>query len=419
MKTQPANRWVILAASCFVTLCIGSLYAWSAFSGPMAEWLAECMGAPVDSLAMVFTVANAVGPVTMIAGGAVNDRLGPKKVLLLGGLLFGGGMIGSGFVRNVWTLIVSYGLGVGLGVGLIYGVTVSNTVKFFPDKAGLAGGVITACYGASSMIVPPAAAALTRSYGVNAAFWIIGAVMSAILCASALVICPCPAEFSAARPEEARNGGKDRELRWNEMLREPEFYLMLLALTCGAFAGMMVISQASQLAQELMGLGVTGSALMVSAVALFNALGRLASGALSDRLGATGTLRLTLLLSCGANLLLFLSGGKSLWLTGASLGVVGFSFGSIMGVYPGFTAARFGRSGNSVNYGIMFIGFALAGLLGPMLMNRIRAGMGRCQPAFLAAAVLAAGGETLILVLHSRLHRERQCAVPLAEDRSN
>lgn len=419
MRTQPVNRWVILAASCFVTLCIGSLYAWSAFSGPMAERLTECMGVPVDSLAIVFTVANAVGPVTMIAGGAVNDRLGPQKVLLLGGLLFGGGMIGSGFARSVWALTVSYGLGVGFGVGLIYGVTVSNTVKFFPDKAGLAGGMITACYGASSMIVPPAAAALTRSYGVNAAFWIIGAVMSVILCTSALVIRPCPAELSAVRPGEARNKGESRELRWNEMLWEPDFYLMLLSLTCGAFAGMMVISQASQLAQELLGLDVIGSALMVSAVALFNALGRLASGVLSDRLGATGTLRFTLLLSCGANFLLFLSGGKSLCLTGASLGAVGFSFGSIMGVYPGFTAARFGRSGNSVNYGIMFIGFALAGLLGPMLMNRIRVGAGRCQPAFLAAAVLAAVGEALILTLHGRLRRERRRAVPLAGESSN
>ena len=66
------NRWLILTASCFVTLCIGALYAWSAFSAPMAEYLEECTGKEIQSLAIVFTVANSVGPVTMISGGYVN-----------------------------------------------------------------------------------------------------------------------------------------------------------------------------------------------------------------------------------------------------------------------------------------------------------------------------------------------------------
>lgn len=76
--------------------------------------------------------------------------------------------------------------------------------------------------------------------------------------------------------------------------------------------------------------------------------------------------------------------------------IIGFCFGSIMGIYPGFTARQFGRKNNSVNYGIMFIGFALAGLLGPMLMNKVVSVTGRYQPAFIACAVLALVGEVLI-----------------------
>ena len=393
------KRWLILIASCFVTLCIGSLYAWSAFASPMGAYLTECAGHEIASLAIVFTIANAVGPITMISGGFINDKLGPKGILLVGGLLFGAGMICSGFARSVGMLIVTYGLGVGLGVGMIYGVTVSNTVKFFPDKGGFAGGMITACYGASSIIIPPIANALAETYHVTTAFKAIGIVMMVIICASAFVIKPCPADFQPAGVAKKAAAAQGREYTAREMLQQSDCYFMLLTLTCGAFAGMMVISQASQIAQKMMGMTQAAAAVVVSVIALFNALGRLASGSLSDKIGATGTLRITFAASLIASVVLFFCREGSAVLFYICLAVIGFCFGSIMGIYPGFTAQRFGRKNNSVNYGIMFIGFALAGILGPMVMNAIFGATGRYQPAFLASAALAVVGEILIIVL--------------------
>ena len=115
-------RWIVLVASCLVNLCIGSLYAWSVFASPMTAHLNAVNGFDVGSLAVVFSVANAVGPVTMISGGVVNDRLGPRWVILAGGVLFGAGMIGAGFSSSVGMLVVTYGLGCGLGMGLVYGI---------------------------------------------------------------------------------------------------------------------------------------------------------------------------------------------------------------------------------------------------------------------------------------------------------
>ena len=258
------KRWLILVASCFVTLCIGSLYAWSAFASPMGAYLTECAGHEIASLAIVFTIANAVGPITMISGGFINDKLGPKGILLVGGLLFGAGMICSGFAKSVGMLIATYGLGVGLGVGMIYGVTVSNTVKFFPDKGGFAGGMITACYGASSIIIPPIANALAETYHVTTAFKAIGVVMMVIICASAFVIKPCPADFQVAGVAKKAAAAQGREHTAREMLKQSDCYLMLLTLTCGAFAGMMVISQASQIAQKMMGFTPAAAAAVVS-----------------------------------------------------------------------------------------------------------------------------------------------------------
>ena len=387
------NRTAVLIASCFVVLCVGSLYAWSVFAGPMAEYLSALTGKEIASLAIVFTVANAVGPITMISGGAVNDRLGPRTVLFVGALLFGFGMIGSGFAKSVAALIVCYGLGCGLGNGMIYGTVVSNAVKFFPDKSGFVGGLTTACYGGSSILIPPVANALMQRMPVTSAFKVLGAVMLVILCASAFVIQKAP-----DTPPQT-GAAMQKDYTWREMIREKRFVLMLLTLCCGAFAGMMFISQAAVIAKNMMGFSAAAAAAVVSLLALFNTLGRLAAGTLSDRFGAVGTMRVTFAASALAGLLLFLSREGSLVLFYVGLALTGFSFGSIMGIYPGFTATQFGRKNNSVNYGIMFIGFALAGLFGPSLMNLVHGATGRYQPAFLISALLAVLGEGLLLLM--------------------
>ena len=393
------KRWLILIASCFVTLCVGSLYAWSVFASPMAAHLSELTGKEIASLAIVFTVANAVGPITMITGGSFNDRIGPKWVLVVAGLLFGAGMFFSGFATSVPMLIVTYGLGVGLGCGMAYGTIVSNAVKFFPDKSGFAGGITTACYGGSSILVPIIANAMLEKMDVTTAFKILGAVMGAIVVVSAFVIEAAPADFTAGVAKKAAGNAPGKDMDWHAMLATKEFYLMLLTLTCGAFSGMMIISQASPVAQQMMGFTQARAAFIVSLLAAFNMAGRLASGMLSDKLGALGTMRLTFGISVIAGVLLFFckEGTDALFYIGLSL--AGFGFGSVMGIYPGFTAKTFGRKYNSVNYGIMFIGFALAGILGPMIMNAIKNSTEKFQPAFLVAAALAVAGEVLIAAL--------------------
>lgn len=395
------KRWLILIASCFVTLCVGSLYAWSVFASPMAAYLTELTGNEISSLAIVFTVANLVGPVTMISGGFINDRIGPKWVLVAAGLLFGAGMIGSGFATSLPMLLVTYGLGVGLGCGMAYGTIVSNAVKFFPDKSGFAGGITTACYGGSSIIIPIIANAMLSTMHVTQAFKILGGIMMVIIIGSAFVIEAAPADFMAGSRQGAA-AGAERDRNWREMLRDRRFLPMLMTLTCGAFAGMMIISQASPIAQQMMGFTPSSAAFTVSLLALFNMLGRLASGTLSDRLGAIGTMRLTFAISILAGVLLFFCREGSAALFYIGLALAGFGFGSIMGIYPGFTAKTFGRKYNSVNYGIMFIGFALAGLLGPMIMNFLHSATGRYQGAFLVAAALSLLGEVLIALLAKR-----------------
>lgn len=392
------KRWLILAASCFINLCIGSLYAWSVFAAPMAAYLSELNHIEMTAadLAIVFTVANSVGPITMISGGKINELLGTRMVILIGGILFGGGMLLSGFASSTPMLIIGYGLLTGLGMGAAYGCTISNTVKFFPDKKGLIGGIATASYGLSSVLIPPIANALIDTAGVANAFKMIGIAFIILICVCSLVIEKCPDGFvpDGWKPSFSTAGTAPITVdkNWKQMLSSPIFYVMILMMTCGAFSGMMCISQTSNIAQSMIGLPAATAAVMVSMLALFNAAGRVGAGYISDRIGRVNTLRIALVLSLIGLGLLYVSGIGQNVMFGIGIALIGISFGSFMGVYPGFTIEQFGPKNNGVNYGIMFIGFAAAGCFGPMVMGKILGATGSYQPAFVVAACLSCIG---------------------------
>lgn len=405
------KRWIILIASCFINLCIGSIYAWSVFAAPMAEYLSSISGLTLTpgSLAIAFTITNSVGPITMITGGRINDKFGPKKVIFVGGLLFGGGMILSGFAQSVGFLVLTYGIITGLGTGMVYGCTISNSVKFFPDKRGLVGGITTAAYGLSSVIIPPIANALITKTGVTAAFKIIGIGFLIIVCVASFFIDKCPAGFvpegwtpSTANVSTTNKNDKD----WKGMLTSPIFYVMIILLMCGAFYGLMCTSQASPVAQKMIGMSAAAATTVVSILALFNTAGRIVAGYISDKIGRINTLAAAFVLSIVGLAFLYVSGEGDVVTFYIGISIIGLCFGSLMGVFPGFTADQFGTKNNSVNYGIMFIGFAVAGYFGPTIMNNVYNADGSYQRAFIIAGALGIAG--LIMSFVYRIVKKKE-----------
>ncbi len=394
------KRWRILTAACLINLCLGSIYAWSVFASSMAEYFSGTLNLDITAgdLAIVYTIANAVGPITMILGGWFNDRLGPKKVIALGGAMFGAGMILSGFANSVAFLIVSYGLVAGLGLSMAYGSTISTSVKYFPDKRGLIGGITTAVYGLSAVIIPPIVTVIVNRADATIAFRVIGAVFLVIILACTMFMEQCPDGYvpNGFTPPPRRAGTGDMD--WKQMMKTPIFYIMLLLLTSGAFSGMMVISQASTVAQNMIGMTAMAASAAVSVLALFNALGRICAGYISDKIGRINTLMLACIISVAGMMCLYMSKPSSTVMFYLGISIVGICFGAFMGVYPGFTADQFGAKNNSVNYGIMFIGFALAGYFGPQIMRNVYSSTGAYQNAFLIACGLSVAGIILTVL---------------------
>lgn len=402
------QRWRLLAVSCLINLFAGSIYAWSVFGSALAARLTDLTGAAVTGadLALAFGIANGLGPVPMIFGGAVNDRFGPRFVIMAGGLLMGLGLFLTGSVETPAGVVLSYGLFFGLGLGLVYGCTINNTMKFFPDRRGLVGGLTTAAYGISSVLVPPVASLLIAKTGVSSALQIFGVLFGVVIVTGGLLSMRCPPGFVPdgwTPPAGRAAGGVERN--WRAMLASSEFPPMIVLLMCGAIAAMMVIAHVFTIARDQMAWSAAEASAAVSIIALANTFGRIFAGSLSDRLGRLPALSLGLFLSLTGLAALASAGPEAGALFYAGLVAVGLSFGSFMGVFPGYTAEVFGSRHNSVNFGIMFAGFSAAGIAGPLLMGSLRAAGFDYPVCYLAGGLISAAGFLSILRLRSLRRR--------------
>ena len=256
-------------------------------------------------------------------------------------------------------LIVFYSLVAGLGMGMVYGCSVSSAIKLFPDKRGLAGGMTTASYGISSVLVSQVARWLIESTDIGTTMKVLGIAFFVIICVSGLIFAWCFNKsgdiITQKSPVQAATGKN-----WKEMMKTGYFWVMIVMLMAGAFSGLMITSQASPMSQNIFAITPAFAATIVSILAVFNTAGRLLSGVVSDKIGIINTLRVTFVLFIVSQILLFLSVNAGIGLFIAGICGVGLCFGAIMGVYPSFTARQFGAAHNSVNYGIMFSGFSIS-----------------------------------------------------------
>lgn len=412
------KRWIVLIAGCIINLCIGSLYAWSVFATPLAEHLNSLHGAALytaGGLAIVFTLCNSYAPIPMLINGVLIKKIGIRKVIFASGILFGLGMIICSFATSLVLLIIGYSLFVGLGVGLSYGCLINNAVKFFPDKRGLIGGISTATFGLSSAIVPFIANALIVRFNVMSCFRILGIAGLIIILGCGLLIVECPDDFvpdtmrgaAEAAAEQTSVTEKKREKEWKDLPKDPVFWIMTLLFFSGCFFGMMVISQASPIAQNMAGMTATAASAVVSVLAVFNVASRFICGTISDKIGRINTLTITLFIALGGLAVLLLMGGTAFGVY-AGISMLGFAYGSFLAIFPGFTVDQFGAKDNSIKYGLIYFGLAAGGFFGPIAMSRIYAASGSYRMAFIVAIGVVIFGLLMTVVFRIVTRRQKE-----------
>lgn len=385
------SRWRILFASTIINICVGAIYAFSIFALP----LSELFEASMSQIMMAFTINAAISPIPMILGGKLVDKGGARTAIFTGGAMFGLGFILSGLASAPWMLYITYGIIAGLGQGVVYSATIGNSVKLFPDKRGLASGIVTAGYGGGTIVIAPLANALISNSGVQSAMMILGVGFLVIILGAGLLVKACPVGFAPqgwTPPTADKKGGAN--IPWHQMIKTPLFYVIACLFLIGALSGMMVTSNASVIGQKMFGLSAATAALFVSLYSLSNCLGRVFWGAISDRVGRLKCLMFIYLVIAAMMLTIAVStsvGGFAVAIVG-----IGLCFGGTMGIFPSIVGEKFGMKYYGVNYGVTFIGYSGAAFFGPRIANSVAAANnGQYTKAFYIALVIALIGFAL------------------------
>lgn len=391
------NRWIVLITSFIINLCLGSAYAWSVFQKP----LIAKFGWSTGQVSIAFTLSLILLPLSMIGAGKIQDVKGPKIVTLVGGLIFSIGIFLTGFVNSLPMLYLTYGILGGCGIGTAYACTVANTVKWFPDKRGLAGGLTAGGFGFGAVVFAPVAVSLIIKYDVMATFKIFGIVylISITLCSLFL-----KAPEKNWKPVGWESSAKDVSVKSDidmnaeEMMKTSTFYILWVMYAIGCVSGLMIIGHASPIGQEKIGLTPHVAAVAVSFIGLANTFGRIFWGSISDKIGRYNTLVLMFATSGGMLILLNFSTNFGMFVI-AICGVA-LSFGGFLGIFPSITADNFGSKNLGINYGIMLTAFGLAAFIGPRIaVVAKQTSGGEYGKAFIIASVLNIIGVLFVILV--------------------
>lgn len=389
MQKFEKRRWLCLIASLIICVCVGFGYAWSVLQAPIItthSW-------PDGQVSLAYTITVVCSTMTPMLFAPLIRKLGTRRCIALGALLFGGGLILSGSMTAVWQLYLFYGMFSGMGCGFIYPSLMAYAVRLFPDRSGLASGLGTAAYGSGAIFWAPTAVALTGSLSLNAAFRILGGVFLAVILLGSLLLQEPPEDFTRRFAPASAQGpsGSSSDLNRSRMIRTPAFYLMVMVFTCALVAGTIVISQASPILQQTLNYTAAQAAVFVSVFSACNMAGRFLWGGLSDKLGIRTIMALVFLL-CILSMVVLAFAGQPVPVL-CAMGLAASCYGGFASVLTPLTARMFGSRYLTENYGVMYVVFGIASLIGPGLAVTFKsAAGGSYSGAFLTAAALAAVG---------------------------
>jgi OFA family oxalate/formate antiporter-like MFS transporter len=392
MATEPtrrvANRWTIAAAAVVMQICLGAAYGWSVFVRP----LVGATGWSLTEVSLAFTLAILFLGVGTIIGGVWQDRVGPRPVAMTAGVLYGAGYLLAGLAaqaHSLYGLYLSYGVLAGIGMGMGYITPVATLVKWFPDRRGLMTGVAVAGYGAGALVMSPFAAREIQRVGIPATFWTLGVIYLILVIASGWFYCNPPEGWRPAGWEprtSVQRAATTTDFTVREAMRTWQFWLLWLMLFLNVSAGIMIISQASPMAQEIVGMSAVSAAGMVGLISIFNGAGRVFWAWISDMIGRA---RVYFLLYAIQTVIFFaLPHIHDVTMFSLAFAVIGLCYGGGFGTMPSFTADFFGAKYMGGIYGWILLAWGAGAIPSPLLIARVRETTGTYEPAIRTIAVV-------------------------------
>ena len=352
-----ARRWSAMVGALLICLCAGFGYAWSVIQTPIAQlhgWLSA-------QVSMTYPITVACSTMSPLLFGSLVRKLGTRRCMIFGSLLFGSGLILCSYMTAVWQLYLCYGVMTGLGVGFIYPTLMSYVVQLFPERPGMASGLGTAFYGSGAILWAPAMVSMIHSRTLSGAFRLMGALFLAVILLCSLFI----RKLSAAGKKRRRTGRRPCGFRAGSVPEADGSHAELLLHGGGVylcFGGRYHGDQSGvPILQDMLGSTAAQAAVFVSAFSACNTCGRFVWGGLSDKLGLKLVMKVEFLLCILS--MAALAFGHSRLIILVSMGVAASCYGGFAAILTPMTAWVFGPKYIGENYGVMYVVFGLASLI--------------------------------------------------------
>ncbi|MDO5967442.1 L-lactate MFS transporter [Lacticaseibacillus paracasei] len=360
------RRYLVAIGGILLHLMIGSVYAWSVFTGPIAKQT----GWALSSVTVAFSIAIFFLGMSAAFMGRLVERFGPRLTGTVAALLYGSGILLTGLavqLESLPLLYIGYGVVGGLGLGAGYVTPVSTIIAWFPDKRGLATGMAIMGFGFAAMLTGPIAQNLIAGIGLVPTMYVVGTAYLLIMLTAAQVIRkPRPGEVPAADIAKSVSL-TGTAMTANQAVKTRSFRYLWLMFFINITCGIGLVAVASPMAQQQTGMSAATAAMMVGVVGLFNGFGRLAWATLSDLIGRplTYTLIFTVDVAMLAGILVF----SSPLLFGIALCLIMSCYGAGFSVIPAYLGDVFGTKQLGAIHGYVLTAWAVAGVVGPTLLS--------------------------------------------------
>lgn len=366
------NRWLIAASAVGIHISIGSVYAYSVMTNPVKD-IFEVEGSVIK---WAFKIAILLLGLSAAFLGRWVEKVGPKISGTTAGILYGVGILGSGFavqIESLWLFYLCYGVIGGIGLGIGYITPVSTLVKWFPDSRGLATGMAIMGFGFAALIFGPLMAKLFEIVGVSNAFYTLGVIYMVLIISSARYIERPPVGYAP----EGYNEGEGKVIKEDlsnitaiESLNSPRFYYIWIMMFINIACGIAIISAASPMMQEKLDYTPMQAAAIVGFIGVFNGLGRITWSTLSDYLGRANTFILFFAFQILAFYFLPKIGVESVFLI--ILFTVITMYGGGFAMLPAFLGDLFGTKQLGAIHGMVLAAWGLAGVIGPTIYDMVK-----------------------------------------------
>lgn len=390
MENSSKSGWLVVLAGVCINLTMGFLYAWSVVRGGIPDawgWSNADKALPFSVICIAITIA-------MIPAGRLQDKIGPRLVSTVGGILIGIGFLICYLAGSSLTgFVIGFGILGGVGMGASYASATPPAVKWFPPaKTGMIAGIVVAGFGLSPVIIAPMTSKLLAVFqtsivdpatgntiiqkGVSMTMLVYAIAFPILIVAlSQMLKNPPAAPAPAASATTAAKPASDKkDFTWKEMMGTSQFYLMWFMYFAGSAAGLMFISVAQELGKKTLG---EYAFFAVVVLACGNAGGRVLAGIVSDKIGRQWTIFCSSILQSVVVFCMYLATSGASWSSNAVVmmilvALIGGNFGSNLALFPAVTKDYFGTKNFGLNYGIVFTAWGTAGLVMPWINGFVK-----------------------------------------------